>query len=59
MSTVLVEKNGPVTTIIIDRPDVRNAVDRDTAEALFRVFESFESDPSARVAVLTGAGGHF
>jgi hypothetical protein len=28
------ERNGPVTTIVLSRPDVRNAVDRDTAAAL-------------------------
>jgi len=57
--SVLTEKNGPVTTIIINRPEVRNAVDGPTAEALVEAFRTFEADPEARVAVLTGAGGHF
>jgi enoyl-CoA hydratase len=57
--TVLVETEGPVTTVIIDRPEVRNAVDPATAEALRRAFDAFEADSAARVAVLTGAGGHF
>lgn len=56
---VLTEKNGPVTTIILNRPEVRNAVDRPTAEALVRAFRDFETDVEARVAVLTGAGGFF
>jgi enoyl-CoA hydratase len=56
---VLVEKQGPVTTVIIDRPEVRNAVDRPTAEELAAAFRDFENDPEARVAVLTGAGGTF
>ena len=56
---VLTEKNGPVTTIIIDRPEVRNAVDRNTALALAEAFRAFEKDQEARVAVLTGAGGFF
>jgi enoyl-CoA hydratase len=56
---VLVEKKGVVTTVIINRPEVRNAVDRPTAEALVKAFETFEADPEARVAVLTGAGGFF
>ena len=54
-----VEKQGPVTTVTIDRPDRRNAVDPRTAEALREAFDAFEADEDAAVAVLTGAGGHF
>ncbi|WP_187670062.1 crotonase/enoyl-CoA hydratase family protein [Zestomonas carbonaria] len=57
--SVIVEKNGPVTTLVIDRPQVRNAVDRPTAEALAAALRAFEADEEARVAVLTGAGGTF
>lgn len=57
--TVRVEREGFVTTVIIDRPTVRNAVDRDTAAALLAAFEAFAADTSARVAVLTGSGGTF
>lgn len=53
------EISGPVTTVILDRPDRRNAVDRDTAHALSAAFEAFERDDSALVAVLWGAGGTF
>jgi enoyl-CoA hydratase/carnithine racemase len=56
---VLTQKKGPVTTIIINRPEVRNAVDGLTAEALVAAFEAFDTDPEARVAVFTGAGGNF
>jgi enoyl-CoA hydratase len=56
---VLTEKKGAVTTVIINRPEVRNAVDGPTAQALVQAFEAFEIDPEARVAVLTGAGGTF
>ncbi len=56
---VRVEKNGPVTTVILDRPDVRNAVDGPTAHALADAFRAFEADAEARVAVLWGAGGVF
>ena len=56
---VLTEKNGPVTTITINRPESRNAVDRPTAEALAQAFRDFEADEQSRVAVLTGAGGFF
>ena len=57
--SVHVERNGPVTTVIIDRPEVRNAVDRATAEALRAAFAAFEADASARAAVLWGAHGAF
>jgi enoyl-CoA hydratase len=59
IETVRIERNGPVTTVILDRPDVRNAVDRPTAEALANAFLAFERDADARVAVLWGAGGTF
>src|SRR2546423_7380441 len=56
---VRVEKQGPVTTVILDRPEVRNAVDRLAAQALADAFRAFDADPEARVAVLWGAGGTF
>lgn len=56
---VLTETDGPVTIITINRPEVRNAVDRPTAEALSAAFRHFENNPDAKVAVLTGAGGFF
>jgi enoyl-CoA hydratase len=56
---VLTEKNESVTTIILNRPETRNAVDRPTAEALVEAFQAFERDAEARVAVLTGARGCF
>jgi len=56
---VLVEKKGPVTVVTINRPELRNAVDRPTAEALARAFRDFEADEEARAAVLTGTGGFF
>jgi enoyl-CoA hydratase len=57
--SVRVEQSGPVTTIILDRPRVRNAVDRATAEALADAFRWFDADSDQSVAVLTGAGGTF
>ena len=57
--SVRVDRDGPVTTVTIDRPEARNAVDRPTAEALADAFRAFDADDSAAVAVLTGAGGHF
>lgn len=57
--TILVSNEGSVRTIIINRPDCRNAVDPDTATALRTAFADFESDESAQVAILAGAGGNF
>jgi enoyl-CoA hydratase len=57
--SVRIERSGPVTTVIIDRPGVRNAVDRDTALALADAFRAFDADGDARVGVLWGAGGCF
>jgi enoyl-CoA hydratase len=56
---VRVEKNGPVTTVILSRPEVRNAVDRAHAGALAAAFRDFEADDGAHVAVLFGEGGNF
>jgi enoyl-CoA hydratase len=56
---VSVEKKGPVTTVILHRPEVKNAVDRPTAEALAEAFRGFAADEEAKVAVLWGAGGTF
>jgi enoyl-CoA hydratase len=50
---------GGVLVVTIDRPEVRNAVDRPTADALVAAFRAFEEDDDLLVAVLTGAGGTF
>jgi enoyl-CoA hydratase len=50
---------GPVVTVTIDRPEVRNAVDPPTARALEQAFRDFDADEALSVAVLTGAGGTF
>ena len=57
--SVEVERRGAITIVTIDRPEVRNAVDRRTAEALAAAFVAYDEDPSASVAILTGAGGSF
>ena len=59
MTQVLFETDADVCTISLNRPAKRNAVDGQTATALRDAFERFERDESLRVAVLTGAGGHF
>jgi enoyl-CoA hydratase len=56
---VQIERRGPVYTVILSRPERRNAVDRDTASALAHAFRSFDADAGARVAVLYGDGGNF
>ncbi len=56
---IRVERQGPVTTVLIDRPRRRNAVDRATAEALAGAFRAFDADADANVAVLGGVGGTF
>jgi len=50
---------GGVVEVRLCRPEVRNAVNRETAEALYRAFVEFEVDPVQKVAVLSGEGGHF
>ncbi len=56
---ILVEREGPVTTVVLNRPQVRNALDIAASEALAAAFFDFERDANARVAVLWGRGGSF
>jgi enoyl-CoA hydratase len=58
-SPVRVEREGPVTTVLLSRPQRRNAVDGPTAAALADAFRAFDADPDAAVAVLHGEGGVF
>ena len=59
MTTVSYSVDDSICTITIERPERRNAVDGVTATALVEAFERFEADGALRVAILTGAGGHF
>jgi len=56
---VRVERDGPVTTVLLHRPGRRNAVDGPTASALAEAFRAFDADDDASVAVLHGEGGTF
>ncbi|MDD3718801.1 MAG: crotonase/enoyl-CoA hydratase family protein [Actinomycetota bacterium] len=56
---VEVEKSGKVYTVIINRPEVKNAIDYETSRQLAEAFRAFESDGSACAAVLWGAHGTF
>ena len=57
--SVRVERDGPVTTVVLHRPEARNAVDGPTAAALAEAFRAFDADPEQHVAVLWGDGGTF
>jgi enoyl-CoA hydratase len=57
--SVRVEKSGHVTTVVLSRAERRNAVDRETADALTAAFAEFDGDDNAHVAVLWGEGGTF
>ena len=56
---LIVERDGPVTIVTINRPEVRNACDQETLALMREAFRAFEADPEARAAVVTGAGGAF
>ena len=57
--SIRVEKDGPVTTVIIDRPEARNAVNPTMAQRLADAFLVFDADEEAKVGVLYGAHGNF
>src|SRR6476619_2217010 len=57
--SVRVERNGPVTTVVMNRPEARNAVNGPTAAELFAAFDDFDNDDAASVAVLWGDNGTF
>lgn len=56
---VRIERDGPVWTVLLNRPERRNAVDGPTATALAGAFREFDADADAAVAVLHGEGGTF
>ena len=57
--SVIYETDGAIATVIINRPEVRNAVDRETAAALAESFRKFDADAALSVAILTGTHGYF
>src|ERR1700730_3540221 len=56
---VRVERSGPVATVIMNRPEARNAVNGPAAAGLYEAFDEFDRDDSASVAVLWGDNGTF
>ncbi len=57
--TLLVERANSIATIRLNRPEARNALDLTMRRELLGVLDEIEADPTARVVILTGAGGHF
>lgn len=57
--SVRIERDGPIVTVVLSRPHVRNAVDGPTAASLADAFRSFDADPQSSVAILWGEGGNF
>ena len=57
--SVRIETDGPVWTVIHSRPEARNAMDPESATALFEAFQAFDADDTASVAVFWGEGGAF
>jgi enoyl-CoA hydratase/carnithine racemase len=59
MGDVTVERLGGATLVTIERPEARNALTHEVNRALVAAFGEASADPSVRVVLLTGAGGHF
>ncbi len=57
--SIRIDKKDTVWTVILSRPQARNAINPETAEALYQAFTDFDKDPTAAVAVLWGEGGAF
>jgi enoyl-CoA hydratase len=57
--TVRVARHGAVWVITIDRPAVRNAIDRATSEAIAHAMDELDGDNQLTLGILTGAGAHF
>ncbi|MDM7956645.1 crotonase/enoyl-CoA hydratase family protein [Blastomonas sp.] len=54
-----VDVRDGVMVITMNRPDARNAMNKEMAEGIAQALETLDADPEVRVAILTGAGGHF
>jgi 2-(1,2-epoxy-1,2-dihydrophenyl)acetyl-CoA isomerase len=58
-ATLLVERTGGIATITLNRPEARNALDLTMRREVLGALDEIEADPTSRVVILTGAGGHF
>lgn len=59
MSALLVERDGPIVVLTVNRPEVRNAIDAATAGAIAAALDELDGSPAVQVGILTGAGGTF
>ena len=57
--TLIVDQAGPIGTITLNRPEARNALDFTMRHELLMALDEIEANPTVRVVILTGAGGHF
>ncbi|MEK7714071.1 MAG: enoyl-CoA hydratase-related protein [candidate division NC10 bacterium] len=57
--TLIVERTGAIAKVVMNRPEARNALDLTMRREMLGALDEIEADPTARVAILTGAGGHF
>ena len=57
--SVIVTRDGAVQIVTINRPAMRNALDRAASEAIARAMDELDADPALTLGILTGAGGHF
>ena len=56
---ILIERRGPILIVTINRPEVRNAFDFETAKAMEAAMDLLDEEESLFVGIITGAGGHF
>ena len=56
---VLLQREGPVLVVTINRPALRNAIDRSTSQAIADAMDLLDTDAALTIGILTGAGGHF
>ncbi len=56
---IIVTREGPVLLITINRPEVRNALNRSASEGIARAMDELDADPTLAIGILTGAGKHF
>lgn len=59
MNEVLVEQDGPVTILTINRPQARNAINRAVSDGIANALRDADADETVRAIVITGAAGHF
>ena len=56
---LILAKDGPVTTLTLNRPHAHNALDRELSDELNVALRSIQRDRDCRILILTGAGNTF